>query len=180
MNTADIRAQEILSRLGRSPAGAEIGVYQGALSRRLLVRGDLSLIMVDSWGVYRDTYAASGDLLADDDEIAQHNNRETADVLTRFAGDRRRIIHADSVKAADQVADASLDFVFIDADHSYESVRADILAWLPKIRPAYEGHHGGTLAGHDYDREGVRRAVRETLGGRFRVWKTCWIVDGGR
>lgn len=86
----------------------------------------------------------------------------------------------DSVEAARLFADGSVDCVFIDADHSYESVRADILAWLPKIRPAYEGHHGGTLAGHDYDREGVRRAVRETLGGRFRVWKTCWIVDGGR
>lgn len=160
MNTADIRAQEILSRLGRSPAGAEIGVYQGALSRRLLVRGDLSLIMVDSWGVYRDTYAASGDLLADDDEIAQHNNRETADVLTRFAGDRRRIIHADSVKAADQVADASLDFVFIDADHSYEGCKADIEAWVPKLKP------GGLLCGHDFAHPdfpgwGVEQAVRD-------------------
>lgn len=164
MNAADTRAQEILSRLGKSPAGAEIGVYQGALSRRLLVRDDLSLIMVDSWGVYRDTYAASGDLLAHEDEIAQHNNRETADVLTRFAGDRRRIIQADSVAAAAEVEDASLDFVFIDADHSYEGCRRDIEAWVPKLKP------GGLLCGHDFMHPdfpdwGVERAVREFAKG---------------
>ena len=35
------------------------------------------------------------------------------------------------------------DFVFIDGDHRYESVRRDIQAWLPKVRP------GGIMGGHD-------------------------------
>jgi hypothetical protein len=40
----------------------------------------------------------------------------------------------------------NLDFVYLDADHSYETVTQDIQLWLPKIRS------GGILAGHDYAR----------------------------
>jgi predicted O-methyltransferase YrrM len=51
--------------------------------------------------------------------------------------------------------DASCDFVFIDADHSYEAVLRDIDAWWPKVRP------GGMLAGHDvhHTMPGVQQAV---------------------
>jgi len=49
-----------------------------------------------------------------------------------------------SVSAAQQFDDRSLDFVYIDADHSYESCLADIDAWHPKVRV------GGILSGHDY------------------------------
>ena len=49
-----------------------------------------------------------------------------------------------SVAASQQFAEQSLDFVYIDADHSYESCLADITAWHPKIRD------GGILSGHDY------------------------------
>jgi hypothetical protein len=50
----------------------------------------------------------------------------------------------------------SLDFVFIDAAHDYESVKKDITAWLPKVKI------GGTIAGHDYSWcEDVQKAVHE-------------------
>jgi hypothetical protein len=61
-------------------------------------------------------------------------------------------IRADSVATAERYADGSLDFVFIDADHSYDAVRADIAAWLPKVKAR------GILAGHDYD-AGTHRSV---------------------
>lgn len=65
---------------------------------------------------------------------------------------------------------AACDFVFIDADHSYEAVKADILAWLPKVKV------GGVLAGHDWcNAESVRLAVRETLGDKFTVEGTVWV-----
>lgn len=49
-----------------------------------------------------------------------------------------------SLEAAQQFDDESLDFVYIDGDHSYQAVMDDIEAWLPKVKP------GGILAGDDY------------------------------
>jgi hypothetical protein len=64
-----------------------------------------------------------------------------------------------SVDASKAFSDASVDFVFIDAAHDYDNVRADICAWLPKVKP------GGVIAGHDYGSGWpmVRVAVQETL-----------------
>ena len=125
---ADLRARAILSRLGANPRGVEVGVYRGALSRRLLVRRDLHLTMVDTWGGHRADYGDSGDFLAAHDETEWHNIKENADVHTRFADERRSIIQADSLAAASHVNDSSLDFVFLDADHSYAAIRDDLAA----------------------------------------------------
>lgn len=67
-----------------------------------------------------------------------------------------------SVEAASTVPDHSCALVFIDADHRYDAVRADIRAWIRKVRP------GGILAGHDcYTFADVYNAVRDELRGRF-------------
>lgn len=62
-----------------------------------------------------------------------------------------------SLDASTKYPDNSLDFVFLDADHSLEGVRQDIAVWLPKLRT------GGILAGHDFCSyfPAVARAVLE-------------------
>ena len=62
-------------------------------------------------------------------------------------------IRKDSVDAADEYANNSLDLVFIDASHDYDSVNEDIKAWLPKVKP------GGYIGGDDYTWSDVRKAV---------------------
>jgi predicted O-methyltransferase YrrM len=52
----------------------------------------------------------------------------------------------------------TLDFVFIDADHSYQGVKTDITNFYPLIKK------GGVIAGHDYHLESVSCAVRDTIG----------------
>lgn len=76
-----------------------------------------------------------------------------------------------SVEAAKLFKNHSVDFIFIDGDHSFEMVSADIEAWRPKLKPS------GVMAGHDIDRESVRNAVERHFPGRFRTWERCWIVD---
>lgn len=77
-----------------------------------------------------------------------------------------------SLQAAQLFEDDSVAFVFIDADHAYEAVRADICAWLPKIR----AH--GFIGGHDYHRDwpGVIRAVDEVFGDRKEIRHVSWLV----
>jgi predicted O-methyltransferase YrrM len=84
-----------------------------------------------------------------------------------------------SLSAALLMPDASLDFVFIDADHSYHGCSIDIEAWRHKVKP------GGILSGHDYDdpenpQFGVKRAVDEAVkkhGWELELGKNCtWFV----
>src|ERR1700741_1198662 len=55
---------------------------------------------------------------------------------------------------ADRFSDESVDFIWLDADHHYESVIKEINAWWPKLK------NGGIMAGHDYSDWGVEMAVR--------------------
>lgn len=161
---ADFRASAILERLEgvQSPKVAEIGVFAGDLSRRLLARReDLTLKMIDSWTVPRETYKASGDFHATLGAEQQEGYFALTRRVTAFAGDRAEIIRADSAEAAKLIADQSLDLVFLDAEHSYEGVKADISAYYAKVKS------GGFISGHDYANDDekfgpmVKRAVDE-------------------
>lgn len=146
----------------------EIGVYTGAsvtfLAKRLMARGTpFELYAVDLWDqVGQTNYDRTIDP-AIWKEFSERINREGV------AG-HIRILQKDSVNAAAEFQDKSVDFAFIDANHSYEHVVADINAWLPKIRTP-----GGILAGHDYGEPcGVKQAVDELLGDRCSLMGTCW------
>lgn len=84
-------------------------------------------------------------------------------------------IRMTSEEASKNFEDNSLDFVFIDAAHDYESVRNDINFWYPKVK------EGGIIGGHDYPSwEEVTRAVddwskennKEIFSGEM-----CWISN---
>jgi hypothetical protein len=81
-------------------------------------------------------------------------------VLDCGFGDRITLIISDSVGAARLFSDASLEWVHLDARHDYANVKADIEAWLPKVKA------GGWLSGDDYDEQkwpGVVKAVSDLL-----------------
>jgi hypothetical protein len=157
------RLNAILSRVLPGGKVAEIGVYAGTFSRMLITAG-YDLIMVDSWlpgdmqpAAYKETRDYHTTLSA---SSVSSTERMAKAMASRFKN--VKIIHADSVAAAEQVADKSLDLAFIDADHSYEGCKRDIEAWAPKVRA------GGYIGGHDYgnpdevhDFSGVDRAVNE-------------------
>lgn len=90
-------------------------------------------------------------------------------------GDKIVLIISDSVSASKLFSDSSLDWVHLDARHDYASVKADIEAWLPKIKA------GGWLSGDDYNEQKwpeVVKAVRDLLPGA-QSWSACqwrWVV----
>lgn len=113
--------------------GAEVGVFEGYYSKILLgTIPKLNLLCVDSWS----TDTGWG--------LKKNVNAfpRAVEKLSEYPG--ATIIRASSIDAAKALLDESLDFVYIDADHSYDAVKADIAAWAPKVKK------GGILSGHDY------------------------------
>jgi Methyltransferase domain len=106
--------------------------------------------------------------------------------LSRFGLlERVRIHQGPSVRIAALLDHLEFDLVFIDADHSYRSAVADIMAWLQRLKP------GGIVCGHDYhgrrvyDDAGVTRAVDKIFKGRevltwppSSIW--CYRVPRGK
>jgi hypothetical protein len=143
--------------------GAEVGVWKGELSADLLEYfPNLSLLMVDMWQAEDEAKSMHA---KDSSQEAMDLAMNEAAMNTEFAVGRREMMKAGSVEAADRCCPGFFDFVFLDADHFYESVRADLLAWFTTIK------HGGIFAGHDYDGRGdrrkgwgVKRAVTEFFG----------------
>ncbi|MBE3069610.1 MAG: class I SAM-dependent methyltransferase [Planctomycetes bacterium] len=159
-------AERLRARYGGEPiAGAEIGVLAGKTSAALLAAlPALHLTMVDSWEppAAGSRYAASGDAVAAKSSEDLREDMRTAVRATDFAGGRRRILRGTSVEMARLVPDASLDFVFLDAEHTRAAVAEDLAAWWPKVRA------GGIVSGHDWDNPdgpawGVQAAVETFL-----------------
>jgi len=94
------------------------------------------------------------------------------------------IIKATSMEAVKAFDEGSLDFVYIDADHSYEHVKEDLDVWSKIVRK------DGIISGHDYghykykDRNlGSKRAINEYVTAHNkklflvnRNYQTTWFV----
>lgn len=152
-----------------NPVGAEIGVYQGVMSERLLSNiPDLTLYMIDIWSPITDET---------DESIKekyfnnwQENFELSMDVQFKFQ-DRAHVYKMSSLDGTKFFEDNYFDFVYIDADHRYEAVKADILAWLPKVKK------GGWLCGHDYgEKPGVTKAVDELFPDAEKDDDYTWFV----
>jgi len=153
------------------PLVAEIGVNRAYNAKELLrLHPGMWIALVDMWS--RDTYKGKGvesvrpkylEIYTGDPEA---NFKTASDNVKQYEG-RYRFFKGDSVQTADMFPDAHFDLVFIDADHGYEGCKADLMAWMPKVKP------GGWLCGHDYPRyQGVERAANELVNHpRVTVWE---------
>lgn len=103
--------------------GVEIGVHKAYFSGVLCkMNTELALTSVDIW----------------------RREEFYCDAIRNVSNFNCRLIRMTSIKAATLFDNGSLDFVFIDGDHRYLSVKSDIEAWEPKVRI------GGVVSGHDY------------------------------
>jgi hypothetical protein len=122
--------------------GAEIGVETGRYSKCLCtINPNLKLFSIDAW--------------------EEPDNKIYDKAKKRLTPFNCQIIRDRSMNAVKMSADESLDFVFIDAAHDYDSAKEDIEHWSKKVKK------GGIVSGHDYNNglrgqpRGVKGAVNE-------------------
>ncbi|UWR04208.1 class I SAM-dependent methyltransferase [Ruegeria conchae] len=161
----DALRREMLRTMPHGKLSIEIGVWRGEFSRILLDELKPSkLCLIDPWGVQPD--ADGGASLAgarsqnDMDRIYEAVKNTYA---SEIAKGQVSVIRDFSVPALRLFEDQSIGFAYLDGDHSYEGVKADLDAVLPKMI------EGGVIMLDDYHRrgwwkDGVMRAFHEFLG----------------
>lgn len=160
MKRWDCIAKRVENKGATEIVGVEIGVYKGDNARHLLkLLPNLKLYMVDRWQPYSDEERSerkkTSEMVQGDADYWNEIYGMALSVQEKFIS-RSYILRMSSEVAAKNINEP-LDFVFIDGDHLYKSVKKDIQLWLPKIK------NGGWLCGHDIKREQVQKAVFELL-----------------
>jgi hypothetical protein len=153
---------KVIDKLETGANIVEIGVWKGmsvayAAVKVLQLKKDIKIYAVDTFE------GSSGEVgPLDKNNINSDSVYEECRTNLEPVSSIVSIIRSDSIEASKMFDDQSLDFVFIDAAHSYQYVKADIEAWLPKVKS------GGFIGGHDYLNNdpthadgGVTRAVQE-------------------
>lgn len=154
--------KDIATNLSDGSIFVEVGTYEGKSLAYYIVE------MINA-NKYHKVYGIDSFTF---ENLKDNFDRNMAPLLGHF-----RIITAISWEAPKFFKDASIDAVFIDADHVYESVKKDILAWLPKVKK------GGFISGHDYcdEHPGVIKAVNEIFGNEKVCFdyidELCWKVN---
>lgn len=121
--------------------GVEIGVKEGAYSEVLCkANSQLRLISIDPWTVLAYDKGMFG---WPDSQVEYERYYEAA--KTRLAKyPNCTIIRGYSLVEIKRFSDDSLDFVYIDGNHSFQNCTNDICEWTRKVRP------GGIISGHDF------------------------------
>lgn len=153
--------------------GAELGVWKGNCFKYLInFNPELHLIGVDLYAAQPDNDGPEKWTPGENGHMWDHEGY-FQDVMNfcEQHPTRTAFIRDFTYNAADQIDDDSLDFVFIDADHSENGVRVDIEKWAPKVRA------GGMIIGHDINWPTVKRVVEEKFGKNYtsthdNVWYT--------
>lgn len=114
----------------------ELGCWLGNGSTQVFLRHTPHLICVDHF--QGNPNVVRHQAIATDYDVLGTFLRNTAQYRNQVS-----ILQMDSNSASAMIADRSLDFVFIDGDHSYHQTLSDIKNYLPKVKG------GGVIAGHD-------------------------------
>jgi hypothetical protein len=165
-NQSDHR-EFLLQMLVKNSIGAEIGVYRGDFSDRILrMVHPRELHLIDPWK-YEDSEIYKKALYGGKIKNGQNEMDEICEsVRARFEPEiqsGRVKIHRDNSKdVLARFPDDYFDWLYIDGNHLYDFVRQDLELSFMKIKP------GGYITGDDYLdagwwQGGVRRAVDEFI-----------------
>lgn len=178
---------EKLELLYPNGIGIEIGVKKGEFSKILLQGWNCNkLYLVDAWE-YQDNNIYDEDFSKKDHN---DNYNYTINNIKEYSN-RVEIIKGYSVEVVKKFQDNFFDFIYIDANHSYEAVKQDLEFWYPKLK------NQGLIMGDDYTFEnihspkvngdeifGVKKAVDEFCNKKYKnislEYTGDWTYNTGR
>ena len=129
---------ELFKELGFKK-GVEIGTYKGEFAE-VIAKSGLELYGVDPWLSYPNYLYFSK--YEQDQVVLNEQYEESKRVLKPYPN--AHLIRKMSMDALEDFEDESLDFVYIDGNHTFRYVAEDIAEWTKKVKK------GGIVCGHDY------------------------------
>lgn len=141
--------------------GAEVGVANGKYSEMLCnLNPGVKLLSVDPWSSY-----------SEDPRRGRKHEQAYREATERLTPYNATLIRKKSMDGVKDIPKGSLDFVYIDGNHTFDYVMQDIIEWSKRIRP------GGIVSGHDYYKfrnAGIIEAVDTyTKVHKIKQWFLC-------
>lgn len=139
----DMVRGRLLQSLPKGGVVAEIGVWEGGFSQRILEICDpAELHLIDPW-LYMPEFSNTGFGKKKNEHLMEQRYH---DVVARFASDPRVKVHrATSEAGLSALPDASLDWVYIDGNHNDPFIGNDLRLSLQKVKP------DGLITGDDFN-----------------------------
>lgn len=139
---------DVIKTLQGDLIGVEVGVCNGVTSELYAqqIPNIKKLYAVDSYPSFVDW---------DGTRVTEERQTETMrrckERLAKYSN--IEFVYKTSIEFGESLKDDSIDFVFIDGDHSFDATLKDIQTYWPKVKK------GGVFAGHDINLQTVSDAV---------------------
>lgn len=162
---AEMTREQLLACFPRGGAFCEVGVFGGEFSRKILdVIAPAELHLVDVWKwTYFDWNNPPANQIANvghfkawaklhfphydgghPDKLLEGFYQDLVKLSQEHQHAAIKLHRGDGVKMAVEMPDKHFDAIYIDADHRYDAVLNDLVAYAPKLKP------GGILFGDDF------------------------------
>jgi hypothetical protein len=120
---------------------AEFGVWKGNFASKILTNCEFieRYYMVDPWAYLPDWNRAKNVQTENFEDVY-----DQAMAATSFAETKRTVLRGTTKDVIHNIPDNSLDFAYIDGDHTLRGVTIDFIKVLPKMKP------GAIIGGDDF------------------------------
>ena len=143
--SSDKRAY-ILEQLAKNSKLVEVGVWKGDFSKQIWnISNPNLLVLVDSWTFDEKVRGCAPQVNGEEPLNQNFFSQAKKDTYNKFENFQNvHILDLNSLDASSNYEDNFFDYIYIDAEHTYEAVSIDLKAWYPKLKK------NGTLFGDDY------------------------------
>ena len=162
--SSDKRAY-ILEQLNKNSKLVEVGVWKGDFSKQIWnISSPSLLVLVDSW-TFDEKVRGCAPQVSGEEPLSQNFfDQAKKDTYDKFKNIQNvHILDFNSQEASSKYEDNFFDYIYIDAEHTYQAVTKDLEVWYPKLKK------NGTLFGDDYywreedDTLSLHRAYQEFI-----------------